>query len=141
MGRLLARLILVPLGVVLGAAAAVFMLVTLGLEHLTHAAKRNEIDVGIIGTFFSLANHARGLSRIAALAPALLVVVVGEVARIRSALFYIAGCGAALVAIPLVASIGEGGKFVLPATKVLQVFATAGFAGGLVYWLVAGRGA
>lgn len=139
MGRLLARLVLVPLGVVLGAAAAIFMLVTLGLEHVTHAVKRNEIDVGVIGSFFSLASHARGLTRIATLAPALLVVIVGEVARIRSALFYIAGCGAALVSIPLIAGLGEGGSFVLPATKVLQVFATAGFAGGLTYWLVAGR--
>jgi hypothetical protein len=73
--------------------------------------------------------------------PALLVVFVGEVARIRSALYYVAGGGAALAAIPLLARVGQSGGVVLPEQIVWQVFATAGFAGGFIYWLIAGRNA
>jgi hypothetical protein len=35
----------------------------------------------------------------------------------------------------------ESGNVVIPETTVWQVFATAGFAGGFVYWLIAGRNA
>jgi hypothetical protein len=69
------------------------------------------------------------------------VVFVGEIARIRSALYYVAGGGAALAAIPLLARIGQSGSFALADQIVWQVFATAGFAGGFVYWLIAGRNA
>jgi hypothetical protein len=67
--------------------------------------------------------------------PALLVIVVGEVLRLRSLLFYVVGGGLAVAALPLVAS-PAGTGFNLQA---LAGFATAGFAGGIVYWLLAGR--
>jgi hypothetical protein len=37
------------------------------------------------------------------------------------------------------ARIGQTDSLGLPAAAVWQVFATAGFIGGLVYWLLAGR--
>jgi hypothetical protein len=71
--------------------------------------------------------------------PALAVVIVGEVARIRSWLFYMIGGGLSLGLLPLVAKAGAPDLMTMPPTALWQVLATAGFAGGLVYWLVAGR--
>jgi hypothetical protein len=71
--------------------------------------------------------------------PALLLVIVGEVARIRSALYYVIGAGVALAAMPLVLRMGQSEPAGLLSAVALQVFATAGFAGGFVYWLIAGR--
>jgi hypothetical protein len=50
-----------------------------------------------------------------------------------------AGGGAASAAIPLLARLDVAGT--LPQATVWQLFATAGFAAGLVYWLLAGRNA
>ena len=69
------------------------------------------------------------------------MVIVGEVARIRSWLYYMIGGGLALAAIPLLARINSSGVGTLSDATVWQVFATAGFAGGLVYWIIAGRNA
>jgi hypothetical protein len=41
--------------------------------------------------------------------------------------------------IPLLARLGQQPDQASAATALWQVFATAGFAGGLVYWLLAGR--
>jgi hypothetical protein len=72
--------------------------------------------------------------------PALVVVILGEVARIRSLIYYVVGGGAALAAMPLLARLGEASLGV-PGGVLWQVFATAGFAAGFVYWLIAGRNA
>ena len=69
------------------------------------------------------------------------MVIVGEIARIRSLVYYVAGGGVALAAIPLLARSASGAPSPRPSTLVWQVFATAGFAGGFVYWLIAGRNA
>ncbi|MBJ7019351.1 hypothetical protein, partial [Vibrio cholerae] len=62
------------------------------------------------------------------------------VARIRSWLYYMVGGGVALAIIPLLARVDPGTMtYALPA--LWHVFATAGSAGGLVYWLPAGRNA
>lgn len=69
--------------------------------------------------------------------PALLVVVYGEVARRRGLLYYVVGGGLAAVVLPVLAS-PVGTSF---NSEALAGFATAGFVGGLVYWLLAGRNA
>lgn len=120
-------------------AIATLVAVTLGLERITHAIQgKGEGALGIEG-LVDLLIEGRLLASGLTLLPALAVVIVGEVARIRSSVFYIVGGGAALAAIPLIARIGEAGGLVLPAAAVWQVLATAGFAGGFVYWLLAGR--
>lgn len=80
---------------------------------------------------------ASGLTLLLALG----VVIVGEVARIRSALYYVVGGGIAIGAIPFLAKWTEasGVKTGAPPTVIWMIFATAGFATGLVYWLLAGR--
>lgn len=134
----LGRMIVIPLGFVLGAFAAVFVLVTLGLERLTQVLHVDSPD-GAVETVFDVVLQAHLLLAGITVVPAILLVVVGEVARIRSALYYILGGGLALAAVPLLARIGTTGAGDAPAAIVWQVFATAGFAAGAVYWLVAGR--
>ncbi len=137
--RALGRLILVPMAFLAAGAIATLVAVTLGLERITHAIQgKGEGALGIEG-LVDLLIEGRLLASGLTLLPALAVVIVGEVARIRSSVFYIVGGGAALAAIPLIARSGEAGGLVLPAAAVWQVLATAGFAGGFVYWLLAGR--
>jgi hypothetical protein len=134
--RLLGRLILIPLGFVCAAIAAVAVLATLGLERATHAVHGREFPVDqIIG----IASFAHGLAAAATVVPALLVILVGEVARIRSWVYWIAGGGVALAVLPLLAPTGEFHQDAAQIGVIWQVLATAGFAGGFVYWLIAGR--
>lgn len=135
------RLVLVPIAAVLGLAATFAVLFTLGLERLAHATQGKVLDPDSLGTAFDWVmtglQWASGLT----LVPALAVIIIGEVASIRSWLYYVLGGGAAVACIPLLTAIngGVGAAIALPA--VWQVLATAGFAGGFVYWAVAGRSA
>jgi hypothetical protein len=132
--RALGRILWVPIAAALAGVVALTVLVTLGLEHITrHMHGRIAPEAG----FEALVELLSGGIRIATgltLLPALAVIVVGEVGRIRSALYYVAGGGLALTALPFLARLDA-----LPEPVVWQVFATAGFAGGLAYWLLAGR--
>ena len=74
--------------------------------------------------------------------PALAAAVIGEVLHVRSWMYYVLAGGASLTAIPLLAGAAlEGPAQSIPASEYMTIFATAGFAGGLIYWLLAGRGA
>ena len=139
MMRALGRLVMVPLGFLLGAVAALAVMVTLGMERVTHATHGKSLDFAALSQLFDLAKGFYSLATVATIAPALLLVIIGEVARIRSSTYYILGGGAALAALPLLARSGTLGKDLSQIGLIWQVFATAGFAGGLVYWLVAGR--
>lgn len=138
--KTLGRMLLVPLALLVSAAASGFVLLTLGLERITatlHGRGGDETAAAM----FDLMHQGMLLTTGATIIPALLVVFIGEIASIRSAIYYIAGGGLALAAVPLLARYGETGSFVVPEQMVWQVFATAGFAGGFVYWLLAGRSA
>jgi hypothetical protein len=139
--RTLGRMFYIPLALLFAAAATFFVLVTLGLERITGALHISTRGGDAVETVLKLMNQGIVLTTGMTVIPALLVVLIGELASIRSATYYIAGGGAALVAIPLLAQIGKTGSFVLPEQIVWLVFATAGFAGGFVYWLLAGRSA
>lgn len=138
--RTLGRLILIAIAVVLAGAASVAILVTLGLEHLTHALHgRSDDGADVAKTVMEVVQRGFVLASGATVIPALLVVIVGEVARIRSWLYYMLGGGAALAVIPLLSRMDQLDAATQLPALVWQVFATAGFAGGLVYWLLAGR--
>ncbi len=70
--------------------------------------------------------------------PALLAVVAGEVLRIRSWMYYVLAGGAALAAIPLLVGTRAQDVTTVAASQYMALFAAAGFAGGFVYWLLAG---
>jgi hypothetical protein len=136
------RMILIPLALLLAAAASLFVLVTLGLERVTALLHRQAVaDDDMVQAMFDMMNQGLWLTTGLTVIPVLLVVFIGEIGRIRSALYYVVGGGAALAVVPLLARYGQGGAVVPTDQTVWQVFATAGFAGGFVYWLLAGRNA
>lgn len=138
MWHAIGRLLIVPLSFFLAAVAAGFVLFTLGLERMTHEVHvEDEFDAPEV--LFGLMEHGVALAAGATIIPALIVILIGEIAHIRSALYYVIGGGIALAAIPLLSSYVGADGLVMPNAAVWQVFATAGFAGGFVYWLLAGR--
>ncbi len=141
MGRAIGRLILVPLACLLAIAVAAAVLLTLGLERATHVMHRGS-GMSQIEELLSILEAMPRLGAAVSIIPAALLVIVGEVVRIRSLTYYVVGGGAVLAIIPLLglpAGGSSAGPGLLEAGALWQVFATAGFAGGLVYWLVAGR--
>ena len=70
--------------------------------------------------------------------PALIGVVAGEVLRIRSWMYYVLAGGASLAAIPILAAPDFADLPRIIASPYMTIFAAAGFAGGFVYWLLAG---
>lgn len=139
--HVLGRIIMVPLGFLIAVAVAVAVLLTLGLEVTTQMLARQTSNTDRIEVLVGMGLDILQVFAAATILPALLVVIVGEVARIRSLLYYVLGGGLALSMFPLLArvapALAEPGSS-LP-VRVWAVLATAGFAGGLVYWLIAGR--
>ena len=70
--------------------------------------------------------------------PAVIAVVAGEVLRIRSWMYYVLAGGASLAAIPILAARPGADLAAILASQYMTIFAAAGFAGGFVYWLLAG---
>lgn len=90
--------------------------------------------LGVIAFFLNVAP-------VLTLLPAVAAVVVGEVARIQSILYYVLAGGAAAALMPLIAAIPEAAAGPAYSAQYFTIIATAGFAGGFVYWLIAGRNA
>ena len=134
------RIIVVPMAFIISALITGLVLFSLGLERVTHAFHSQSMDeTDSVFAVFDLVSQGVILASGITILPAFVIVLVGEVARIRSALYYTIGGGAALAAVPLLAHFSQSAGLVLPSPAVWQVFATAGFAGGFVYWLLAGR--
>ena len=141
MTRALGRVIMVPLAFILAALTTLFVILSLGQERIVQAMTGRGPDEATIGAAFDLLGLALALFTVQTLVPALLLVIVGEVARIRGALYYVIGGGVALALVPLLTRLGDPSAILGLAPGVWQVLATAGFAGGFVYWLLAGRNA
>jgi hypothetical protein len=137
MGRLIGRLIVVPIGFILAGITAAIVVIFIAQEKLSVAMR----DVGgeqVLGFIEPLLKLAVSLFSVQTLLLPLLLIIAGEVARIRHVAYYVVGIGAAFALIPVMAKFGaEDGIGSL--TAIWPIFATAGFAGGLMYWLVAGR--
>jgi len=141
MARTLGRIILVPIAFVLAAGVALFVIFSLGQERIVEALTARRSDELPIGAAFDLISLGLSLFSVYTVLPALLVIIVGEVARLRSALYYIAAGGAALAVVPFLTRLDQPARALELAPAVWQVLATAGFAGGFVYWVLAGRNA
>lgn len=131
----LGRMIVVPFAFLVAMAISVLVLLSLGYERLV-ASMTNSSGTESVETIIDLIGNGALIASAMTVLPALALVVIGEVARVRSALYYVIGGGAALAAIPLLARMAQQPA---PVAGLWQVFATAGFAGGFVYWLLAGR--
>ncbi|MGE0853971.1 MAG: hypothetical protein AB7O44_30890 [Hyphomicrobiaceae bacterium] len=139
--RVLGRILLLPIAFLLAAVATLFVVISLGQERIVQALSARGPDEVPVDAAMDLVGLAMRFASVHTLVPALLVIVVGEVARIRSALYYIIGGGVALAIVPLLTRIGQPMTALELSPAVWQVLAVAGFAGGLVYWLLAGRNA
>lgn len=135
--ELMGRMIVVAFGVIAAGAVAAFVAVTLGLEKLTHFLHAQ----GDPTVLFGVMDRAWQMRSALTIVPALGVVILGEVARIRSATYYIVAGAVALAGLPLVGDRVVGMAQGLNVNPAIGVFATAGFCGGFVYWLIAGRNA
>ena len=141
MRRVVGRIILVPIAFVLAALVTGFVIVSLGQERIVQAATGRGPDEVTLNAGFDLLRLAYSLLSAQTLLPALLLVIVGEVARIRGSLYYVIGGGAALAIVPLMSRLAQPLSVLDLSPVVWQVLATAGFAGGFVYWALAGRNA
>ncbi len=140
--RLVGRLLLIPFAMLAAALTTAFVIVMLGQERIVQAMAGRTMDEAAINAALDIVGMVIGLASVQTLLPPLLLVIVGEVARLRSALYYVVGGGAAIAVIPFLARLTVPMPGGMAATPVLwQVLATAGFAGGFVYWLLAGRNA
>jgi hypothetical protein len=139
--RTLGRIILVPVAFCIAAGVAVFIAFALGLEKITAAMSGREGGAETVEAYWELAIQGGLLLAGLTIIPALVLVIVGEVARIRSWLYYMIGGGIALGLLPVATLAGTPDISALPPAALWQVLATSGFAGGLVYWLLAGRSA
>ncbi len=68
--------------------------------------------------------------------PGVLAVIIGEVMRIRSSIYYMLAGGAALAVIPILARSAENAS--MPFSSYMSLFAASGFIGGFAYWALAG---
>ncbi|MFY0612176.1 MAG: hypothetical protein JXQ99_11660 [Hyphomicrobiaceae bacterium] len=133
------RIIWLPIAFILSGLVCAFVILTLGLERITQYANGFDDPDMTINGGFELVQTMVVLAQAITLLPAILVVLIGEIARIRSVYYYVVCGGLAAVSAPLLARIGTTGAMDLPAVAVWQVFATGGFIAGFVYWLLAGR--
>lgn len=90
--------------------------------------------LGIIAFFINVAP-------VLTLLPGIAAVVIGEVAHIRSLLYYLIAGGLAAALMPLIATQREAVESSTYSAAYFSIIATAGFAGGFIYWLIAGRNA
>jgi len=139
--RAVGRIILLPIAFVLAAVATLFVVFSLGQERVVAAISSRGSDEVPVGAILDIVGMALRFASVHTLVPALLLVIVGEAARIRSAVYYIVGGGVALAVVPLLVRMGQPATVLELSPAVWQVLATAGFAGGFVYWLLAGRNA
>ena len=105
--RALGRILLLPIAFVLASLASLFVILTLGHERIIQGVAAHRPDEATIDAMFDLLRLGLSFASAQSLLPALLVAIGGEVARIRSVLYYVVGGGAALVAVPLL-SAGAG---------------------------------
>lgn len=138
-GRFILRLILIVIAatVALGAAAATAML----LFYQNEILPRAEVEFDVMESFFDLAYVSIVTFTLAGeitLLPAVLVIAAAEAFRLRGWVFY-GAAGAVLASAPVILS-GPVGLDPID-TQYLASAAAAGLAGGLVYWLLAGRSA
>lgn len=140
MMRFVGRMLLIPFAMLAAAATTAFVIVALGQERIVQAMAGREPDQVVVSAAFDILGLLLALASVQTLLPPLLLVIVGEVARLRSALYYVVGGGIAIAMIPLLARLADPMQFAVGLSPVVwQVLATAGFAGGFVYWLLAGR--
>ena len=137
MFRAVGRMLVVSFGFITACVVAAAIAALIAVERLTPAIR----DESGLRTVLGWLVYVLNLSFVTTLILALVVVVVGEVARIRSVLYYVIGGGFAVGAAPFLVGLQRSTETgaVDPHIIAWQIFASAGFLGGACYWLIAGR--
>ena len=139
MGRMIGRLFAVPFGFVVAMLVALGVLAYFGQERMFGTLPGADLD-HMFELFERLLGLLKEIFKVETLMLPLALVIAGEVAGFRNPIYYVGAGGLAGGIIPKLAWFGYAN--VLGANSELwPVFASAGFAGGFVYWLIAGRGA
>src|SRR5262245_59913946 len=107
MGRAIGRIIMVPLGFILAGLTTLFVIVSLGQERIVQAMTGRWPDEATLGAAFDLLKLGFALFSVQTLLAALLLIIVGEVARIRGAMYYVIGGGIALALVPLLSRLSD----------------------------------
>lgn len=138
--RALGRLIMIPLGLLIAVLTAAAVLVSLGLEVTTHTLSHSPDDATRLEVLLDMGFGFLSIAAASSIIPAFVLAIVGEIARIRTPLYYVVAGGISLALLPFVMGLGTNDVSIaaVPA-RAWTVLATAGFAGGFAYWLVAGR--
>lgn len=140
--RTLFRILWVVVAFILAALAAIMVLFALGAiwagDEIRAAAPNHPLvrhgGEAALGFVVFAGTVAPALNAL----PALLGVIVGEILRIRSWMYYVLAGGASLAAVPLLIAPASADLPSILASQYITIFAAAGFAGGFVYWLLAG---
>lgn len=146
MGPAIWRVLSVLFGFALATLGATITLVMLGAHWAANEAtaytpeSADEVSrvmnewLGIMAFFITVAP-------LMTLLPALAVVAAGEIAKVRSVLYYVLGGGIAAAIMPLLMAPAEMAASPTYSAQYFAIIATAGFAGGFIYWLISGRNA
>ncbi len=139
--RLIGRVIVVAIAFALALLVSFMILAYLGGQLLTETLAQEYGDVLNDGAldFIGFIGFVIELYPAITLLPAVLVVVIGEIGRIRSWMYYVLAGGLASLMVPLLYVSTYAAERDMPSAAFLVIFATAGFGGGLLYWLMAGR--
>ena len=125
------------------AAAAVALLVLFALGAVwvgdeLRAAAPNDPLLRSGAAIFGLVLFAGTIGPALTALPGIVAVVAGEVMKVRSWVYYVLAGGASLAAIPILGAPPSADLGAIIGSHAMTVFAAAGFAGGFVYWLLAG---
>ncbi|MDX2265005.1 MAG: hypothetical protein NW215_08545 [Hyphomicrobiales bacterium] len=131
------RVFSVIFGVIFGALTALVVLFWVGGPFWAQRVEREfagEMSPDAFAEIYDQMSYALISAPAAVLAPCIVAVVIGEALNIRSVLYYVAAGGVTAAMAPLAVS---GAKD--QSGQYLAIVATAGFAAGFIYWLIAGR--
>lgn len=140
---LVGRLLWVGLSFLFSATIAVIVLFAVGALWLGNefAAEVDDPAMMIPAHFFGAIFFVGAVGPALTMLPGMAAVLIGEVLRLRSWLYYVAAGGIALAIIPWLAGRHSPDVETLPSADYMTIFASAGFTAGLVYWILAGRNA
>ena len=127
---------------VFAVAVALFVLFAFGAIWVgdeLRAAAPNDPVLAMGAKWFGIVLFVGTVTPALTVLPAAIAAIVGEALRIRSWMYYVLAGGAAMAAIPVLASPRTDSLPPIPAGQYMTIFAAAGFVGGFVYWLLAGR--
>lgn len=123
------------------ALGVLFVLGALWVGDELRAAAPNDPVLAMGADWFGIVLFVGTVTPALTVLPAAIAAIVAEALHIRSWMYYVLAGGAALAAIPVLASPPTDSLPAFPAGQYMTIFTAAGFVGGFVYWLLAGRGA